>query len=119
MSKTYLVSFGIVNQAAALALCRPWLLFFLLEGTPARRSFAPDVPRARTSSAALDGRKSRAGRRQHGRCRTFLCESPTTQSPVLGASMPHVPFLGCSENSFFNLRSWSPRLPRFEPISNT
>src|SRR5438132_12860887 len=51
------------NQAAALALCRPWLLFFLLEGTPARRSFAPDVPREQASSAALDERKSRTGRR--------------------------------------------------------
>src|SRR6266566_9409395 len=36
-----------------------------------------------------------AGVRAHQEtCRTFLCESPTTQSPVLGASMPHVPFLG-------------------------
>ncbi len=65
MSKTYLVSFGIVNQAAALALCRPWLLFFLLEGTPARRSFAPDVvrdPLRQLSGAAPDATTNKAGR---------------------------------------------------------
>src|SRR2546425_12742228 len=77
------------NQAAALALCRPWLLFFLLEGTPARRSFAPDVPRARASSAALDGIKSRTGRRSSGIRYRFIgfgafvpsCSSPRPEAP--------------------------------------
>src|SRR5438105_2427103 len=62
--------------------------------------FALDVSRVQASSAVLDERKSRTGRRQHGRCRTFLCESRTTQSPAMGASMPHVLFLGARKIVF-------------------
>src|SRR2546428_4269169 len=82
MSKTYLVSFGIVNQAAALALCRPWLLFFLLEGTPARRSFAPDVvrdPLRQLSGAAPDATTNKAGRTRRGTYRSSPRETHTTQ----------------------------------------
>src|SRR6266568_1813463 len=82
MSKTYLVSFGIVNQAAALALCRPWLLFFLLEGTPARRSFAPDVvrdPLRQLSGAAPDATTNKPGRTRRGTYRIFPRGTRTTQ----------------------------------------
>src|SRR5207247_7084236 len=81
MSKTHLVSLWDC-QPTALALCRPWLLFFLLEGTPARRSFAPDVvrdPLRQISGAAPDATTNKAGRTRRGTYRSSPRETHTTQ----------------------------------------
>ena len=81
MSKTHLVSLWDC-QPTALALCRPWLLFFLLEGTPARRSFAPDVvrdPLRQLSGAAPDATTNKPGRTRRGTYRIFPRGTRTTQ----------------------------------------
>src|SRR6266568_4754950 len=45
-------------------------------------------------------RNGRAGRKSSDTCHTFPCAIRTTQSPVLGASMPRVLFLGARKIVF-------------------
>src|SRR6266566_7484250 len=54
----------------------------------------------RASNAALDVRNGRAGRKSSDTCHRFPCATRTTQSPVLGASMPHVLSLGARKTVF-------------------
>src|SRR5207247_6921223 len=72
---------------------------------PSRGNSCLALFRSRRSSCAgfewcARWKKKQGGQKTTRQMRTFLCESPTTQSPVLGASMPHVPFLGARQIVF-------------------
>src|SRR5207237_6488452 len=79
VSKTHLVSFGL-QPSRCTGVCRTRLLFFLLEGTPARRFFVLELARnpKLASDVLFGGRTSKADRRSRGIRHRFLREIHTT-----------------------------------------